>query len=245
VIRLLSFFAAPAYRGVVNTLSEKIQDIAGLTIAAGFRAIKGVRPVRPNHPEGILLTGTLARDEGRRSSGIDWVDTPGSNTVVARLSRSIGLPGNLPDILGLAVRFTAEGSESDILLASTGPTGLGRFVLRLRRNAASAVFSSMMPYKSKSGPVLLVARTIEGPEMLPATPKGFPESLKGRTWVLELHHATPLGPWTRFGTLTLKVDNEARDTGLRFDPVLHPLPGAGTYGWTRRLREPSYSEARH
>lgn len=228
----------------MKTLSERIQDLAGSAIAAGFRAIKTVRPVRPNHPKGVRLTGTLVRDEGTRSSGIDWVDAPGSNTVVARLSRSIGFADNLPDILGLAVRFTDGDSESDILLASTGPTGLGRFILRLRRNAASAVFSSMMPYKSSKGPVLLAARTIEGPQMLPATPKHFPESLKNRTWVLELHHATPLGPWNRFGTLTLTVDSQARDTGLRFDPVLHPLPGAGTYAWTHRLREPSYRAAR-
>lgn len=230
----------------MHTLSKGIQNLAGSGFAAVFRAIKAMRPVRPNHPHGIRLTGTLERDggDGGTASGIDWIDTPGSNPAVARLSRSLGLPAGLPDILGLAIRVTNVGREADILLASTGPSGIGRFILRPRRNAATTVFSSMMPYKSTSGPVLLAARTLEGPDRLPATPRAFPDSLEGSTWVLELHHATPLGPWNRFGKLTLRVDTGARDTGLRFDPVLNPLPGAGIYAWTRRLREPSYEAAR-
>jgi len=27
---------------------------------------------------------------------------------------------------------------------------------------------------------------------------------------------------------------------VRFDPVAHPVPGAGTYPWVRALRQPSY-----
>lgn len=227
----------------MQTLSKSIQNLAGSAIAAGFRAIKTVRPVRPNHPKGILLTGTVEREAGA-ATGIDWIDTPGSNPVVARLSRSIGLPPSLPDILGLALRVTNDGAESDILLASTGHTGLGRFVLRPKRDAATTVFSSMMPYKSKGGPVLLAARTIQGPARLPATPEAFPDSLRAATWVLELHHAAPMGPWNRFGTLTLAVDQNVQDTAIRFDPALNPLPGTGTYGWIRRLREPAYEAAR-
>ena len=46
------------------------------------------------------------------------------------------------------------------------------------------------------------------------------------------------------GTLSLHLDHLRPDTDDRFDPVLHPLPGARTYEWTRRLREPAYAEAR-
>ncbi|MFF2841350.1 hypothetical protein [Paenarthrobacter sp. NPDC057981] len=210
-----------------------------------FKAIKVVRPNRPIHPKGIRLVGTLERDDGDRpASGIPWLDTPGSTEVEARISRSIGLPDALPDIIGLAVRFTEQGERSDMLLATTGPTGLGRFILRLRRDAAGAVFSSMMPYKSGSGPILIAARTIGGPEKLPIDPGAFHSLLREKPWMLELHHASPLGAWTRFGTLTLRVADHAEDIDERFDPVLHPLPTAGTYSWTRRLREPSYAAAR-
>jgi len=230
----------------VKRLSTNLQAFAGSAFAAAFRAIKMVRPNRPNHPEGVHLVGTLERDEGPRpASGIPWLDTAGTSQVDARLSRSIGLPGSFPDIIGLAVRFSEKDKLSDVLLATTGATGLGRFILRLRRDAASAVFSTMMPYKSETGPVLIGARTIAGPKKLPADPGAFSSQLGQQAWILELHHASPLGPWTRFGTLTLTLaDGVGKDTAARFDPVLNPLPTASTYGWTRRLREPSYAVAR-
>ncbi|MFJ4229648.1 hypothetical protein ACIPYV_18930 [Paenarthrobacter nicotinovorans] len=227
-----------------KTVSSRLQALAGTAFAAMFKAIKVVRPHRPIHPKGIRLVGTLDRDKGTRQfSGIPWLDASGSTQVDARISRSIGPPDAFPDIIGLAVRFT-EGKRSDMLLATTGPTGLGRFILRLRRDAAGAVFSSMMPYKSNKGPVLIAARTIGGPEKLPMDPGAFRSLLSETAWTLELHHASPLGSWTRFGTLTLRVADHAEDTHERFGPVLNPLPTAGTYGWTRRLREPSYATAR-
>ncbi|AFR30461.1 hypothetical protein [Arthrobacter sp. Rue61a] len=229
----------------MDTVSSKVQALAGSAFAALFRAIKVVRPHRPIHPKGIRLVGTLERDAGpREPSGIPWMDTAGSNVVDARLSRSIGLPDAYPDIIGLAVRFTEQDKLSDTLLATTGPIGLGRFILRLRRDAASAVFSSMMPYRSDTGPVLIAARTIGGPAKLPVEPSAFRSLLGDETWILELHHGSPLGPWNRFGTLALSLADHAEDTAERFDPVLNPLPTAGTYGWTRRLREPSYALAR-
>ncbi|MBT2586639.1 hypothetical protein [Arthrobacter sp. ISL-95] len=230
----------------MKRLSNSVQAFAGAVFAAVFQAIKVVRPDRPNHPEGVHLVGVLERDGlPPRASGIPWLDTAGTNPVDARLSRSLGLPGSFPDIIGLAVRFTEQGKMCDMLLATTGPTGLGRFILKLRRDAASAVFSTMMPYKSESGPVLIAARTIDGPAQLPAEPRSFSSHLGQHEWTLELHFASPLGPWTRFGTLTLTLaDAHGSDTSERFDPVLNPLPTAGTYGWTRRLREPSYAVAR-
>lgn len=230
----------------METLSSKIQAIAGFAFAEVFRAIKAARPHRPIHPQGIRLVGTLERDTGARlPSGIPWLDTAGTSEVEARLSRSIGLPYALPDIIGLAVRFTEQDKLADMLLATTGPTGVGRFILRLRRDAALAVFSSMMPYKSETGPVLIAARTIDAPAKLPMEPGTFRSILGNESWTLELHHATPLGAWTRWGTLTLTLaDGLGEDTTERFDPVLNPLPTAGTYDWTRRLREPSYAVAR-
>ncbi|MFC8040704.1 hypothetical protein ACFUOZ_15240 [Paenarthrobacter sp. NPDC057355] len=227
-----------------KTISSRLQALAGSAFAGIFQAIKVVRPHRPIHLKGIRLVGTLDRDGGTGRAGIPWLDASGSTQVEARISRSIGLPDAFPDIIGLAVRFTEQGKRSDMLLATTGPTGLGRFILRLRRDAARAVFSSMMPYKSNKGPVLIAARTIGGPEKLPMDPGAFRSLLEEKPWTLELQHASPLGRWARFGTLTLRVADDAEDTIERFDPVLNPLPTAGTYGWTRRLREPSYATAR-
>lgn len=61
-------------------------------------------------------------------------------------------------------------------------------------------------------------------------------------WSLGLFWATPQGPWHRFATVCVHEDPQA--TGLRFDPVDRPPPGASTYGWARSLRVPSYRYAR-
>ncbi|MEV7663451.1 hypothetical protein [Paenarthrobacter sp. NPDC089316] len=229
----------------MEAVRRTVQAVAGKALAGVFQAIKVARPHRPIHPKGIRLVGSLDRDPGAREpSGIPWLDAAGSTMVEARISRSIGLPDAFPDIIGLAVRFTEEDKVSNLLLATTGPTGLGRFILRLRRNAAAAFFSSMMPYKSQTGPVLIAARTIGGPEKLPMKPDAFRSLLGKGPWTLELGHASPFGAWNRFGTLTLWLADNADDTAERFDPVLHPLPTAGTYDWTKRLREPSYAVAR-
>lgn len=213
----------------------------GRVFAAGFGAVKALRPDRPIHPQGVLLTGTLAVDGGA-DSGIPFLDTPSSTTVTARLSRSLGLPKDWPDIIGLAVRVPTGDAAADLLLASTGWRVPGRFLLTMHRTAGASRLTSLMPYRGARGPVLLGARTL-GPD------PGAPGRISAdATWNLALSWTAPLGRWRRFGALhlapALGSDGNVRDTPLRFDPLLNPLPSAGTYAWTRGLREHSYRRAR-
>lgn len=242
-------------------VKELIYTTGGRAFALVFRAIKVVRPRRPIHPRGVSLKGTLKRD-GTVRSGISWIDSAGTDDVVGRFSRSVGLPGPFPDILGLAIRLAGD-KPTDILLASTGRSVPARFVLRPRRNAGRATYTSMMPYRGSHGPVLLAAfpEAPDGgpaagvrPNLHPGLGPGLPdlpaqldlfrERLSAAGWELGLFYASPGGAWKRFGALHLSVDPAQRDTGIRFDPLLKPLPGAGIYSWARRLREPSYATAR-
>ncbi|HXD29102.1 MAG TPA: hypothetical protein VN621_10155, partial [Arthrobacter sp.] len=100
----------------------------------------------------MALIGTLERHGLDSTSGISWVDSAGINRVTARLSRSLGLPDAWPDILGLALRSRDGDDQADVLLASTGASRTGRFLLMMRRRATSAVFTSLMPYKGATGP---------------------------------------------------------------------------------------------
>ncbi|WP_445155066.1 hypothetical protein ACTWLI_02145 [Arthrobacter sp. Hor0625] len=225
-------------------MNEPFSGAAGLAFAAGFKALKVLRPDRPIHPAGVALTGTIDRQPGEGKSGILWVDTPGSGAVSARLSRSVGTPPDWPDILGLALRIPTETGPADVLLASTGMSRPGRLVLTARRYASRSKLTSLMPYKGSAGPVLVAARPEKTGKWLPAAPGAFRRALGTATWTLGLHYARPSGNWVRFGTLALSLDPVAADLPTRFDPLEHSLPGAGTYGWARRLRKPSYEAAR-
>jgi len=217
---------------------------AGQVLAAFFKALKVLRPNRPIHPTGVALTGTIEKPPGCVGSGILWIDSPGTAAVSARLSRSLGMPSGWPDILGLALRITTEEGPADVLLASTAMSWPGRLLLTAHRYASNSKLTSLMPYKGSRGPVLLAARPEVAGKGVPATPAAFRQALATGTWTLGLYHARPTGPWTRFGTLLLTLDPAEADTETRFDPLRRPLPGAGTYRWARKLREPSYETAR-
>lgn len=219
--------------------------IAGRGLQQVFRALKTVRPERPIHPQGVGLAGSLERlPTMAPDSGIAWLGEPGTDQVQARLSRAVGLPPACPDVLGLALRVSAGSGYFDLLLASTGLSRPGRFVLIPHQDLSSGALTTLMPYRGSRGPVQLAART-QGPVSgLPSAPDAFRRALAGRTWTLALYYGSPWGKWKRFGTLSLGLDPLHPDPGIRFDPVLHPLPGAGTYEWTRRLREPAYAQAR-
>jgi hypothetical protein len=217
-------------------------DLFGELFASAFGVVKTYRPRRPIHPQGVLLTGTLERTGGGAPAGLDFLDAIGATPVTARLSRSLGVPLSWPDIIGLAVRLHTDDGDGDLLLASTGWRVPDRFALTWHRTAGPARLTSLMPYRGRKGPVLLGAKTT-GPD--PGAPGRFPPDA---SWELDLFWASPLGPWRRFGSLRLAPELSAEggvhDTALRFDPLLNVLPGAGTYEWTRRLREHSYRLAR-
>jgi len=225
-------------------MTVSLSGAAGLAFAAAFKALKVLRPDRPIHPSGVALTGTVERRSGSIASGIRWIDSPGSDRVSARLSRSLGTAPGWPDIIGLALRITTETGPADVLLASTLLRWPGRLLLVPHRHASSSKLTSLMPHKGARGPVLLAAFTEPPSPVLPAAPDGFRQALGSGTWTLGLYHARPAGRWIRFGTLTLALDPNEADTAKRFDPLAHTLPGAATYRWAGRLREPSYSAAR-
>jgi hypothetical protein len=220
---------------------------AGGVLAAVIGGIGLVRGPRPIHTTGLLLTGRLRwHGRTRTRSGIAWIDErpSGDVTVGARLSRGAALPAALPDVLGLAVRVGADGRDGDLLLSSTGIGVPGRFLLTPRRTPAGALFSTLMPYRGTDGPVLVAARSTS-PSSLPARLEATRSALSASPWVLDLLFATPTGLWHRFGELELTPTAGPMDGAApRFDPVLRPPRGAGTYPWTRALREPGYSVAR-
>lgn len=197
----------------------------GAGLAALTRLVAAARPApKPLHPRGDLVAAVLRR-HGGQATGSTFVDEAGVDEVVCRRSRAVGLPATLPDIHGLAVRVPlAAGGHGDLLLASTGTGRLTRFLLLPGRRLDTRPLTTLLPYRSPTGPLLLGAAA--------TSPHTF-----------ALLHAHATGPWRRFADLELTAES-GPDPLVSFDPVRNPLPGLELYDWVRRLREPSYAAAR-
>jgi hypothetical protein len=196
------------------------------------------RSGKPMHPSGAVFDAVLERTGG--SWGIPWLDEPGEDKAVVRLSRGAGLPAALPDLLGLAVRVPGE-DRVDLLLSSTGLGRLTRFVPALRRDAACG-YSSIMGYRSDAGTIRLAAL----PERTetPSEPHEQAADVAARPLRFTLAAAPGLRPWRPFARLTLTTPAEPLDPDVRFDAVQHPPHGLVADGPLARFRAPAYAAAR-
>lgn len=204
--------------------------VLGRALGGLFSVAGRVRPAaKPLHPQGSTSPAVLRRSGLREATGVPWVDHRGIDSVTVRLSRSVGLPGPLPDILGLAVRVPIGADQyGDLLLASTGLGPLSRFVLMPVRNVAAANFCTLLPYRTPTGPMLLAAVRMGG----------------SRGLSLELQVGAPRGSWRRFASLEVEPDAAHGDDPIAFDPMTNVIPGLEPYEWVRQLREPAYRAAR-
>lgn len=202
---------------------------AGGQILRSATAALAVRPAaKPLHPRGTLATATLRRFSDGHSTGAAWLDQRGDDDVLVRQSRAVGLPAPLPDIFGLAIRVpTGGGSHGDLLFATTGLGRLTRFALTAARSPYRRPMTTLLPYRTPVGAVLLSA------------------VFHSETDV-QLAWAHLAGPWHPFAELILdqELDDETTDLPVSFDPVRNVLPGLETFDWVRRLREPAYVTAR-
>ncbi|WP_242435637.1 hypothetical protein [Microbacterium sp. AISO3] len=208
--------------------------VAGTLLRGFFGALLVLRRPRPIHVRGTMLSGTIRWVGPDRRSGVSWIDDPpvaGETPVVARLSRSLGLPDALPDIFGLALRIPGDPESpgdgaADIEFASTGRGVPLRYALLPLRRPDRARFGILLPYRGRRGPVLLSATTVDG----------GPDAAD---WRLVLSFASPFGPWRPFALVRLR--RAAWPDGQpRFDAGRRVLPGARVYPWVRALRQPSY-----
>lgn len=196
----------------------------GRLLEAATSTLAAVRPAaKPLHPLGDVVHGRLVRHGSDEPTGVPWLDEPGEDAVVARVSRAIGLPAALPDIHGLAVRVPAGEEYGDLLLASTGRGRLTRFLLTASWQPGGRPLTTLLPYRTPTGPILLGAQALDGS-------------------TYELSWARPSGDWHALGELRLAGD--PGDEDVSFDPVRNRVPGLEQYPAVVRLREPAYLRAR-
>lgn len=211
----------------MTTLRHGPAALGGALLATATRAVAAVRPAaKPLHPEGRLREACLYRRGLDPPIGVPWLDEAGIDEVLVRVSRAVGLPSRVPDVHGLAIKVpTTDGGSGDILLATTGWGRLTRYLLTASRDTWGRPMTTLLPYRTAAGPVLLGARAVglETIELVCAVGAG--------------------GEWRHFADLRLSA-SRVDDPAVSFDPVLNQVPGLDQYPWVQRLREPAYDEAR-
>jgi hypothetical protein len=200
-----------------------LTDVAGTALGSVFGALASLRGTKPLHPRGSVHSAALVRTGVARPWEVAWLDEPGTDRGIVRLSRSIGLPEGWPDVLGLAFRFTDGSGDHDLLLASTATAPVLRHALLPRADAMGTSYSSSFTYSTPHGPAVIAA-----------DPRG------DRAFTLKV--ASPWGSWQEFGVLALGEDEG--DPPVALDAVRNSLPGLSMSPLLARLREPSYARAR-
>ncbi|MEU5841341.1 phosphodiesterase [Rhodococcus sp. NPDC047139] len=205
-------------------------------LSAPFRAGSALRSARVFHPRGATF-------EARAELESSWWprQIPRTAPVMARVSRGIGTPDGLPDVLGLALRFPLEAGPWDILLASAYLPG--RVALLPARSWSSARYSTLMAYRTDTDPL---------PRWITAVPLGRHSSSTTSVQALEapmrfsLLVGSARGALEPAGHLILNREiPEADSEQPSFDPTVHcpgfvePWPA-----WLREVRRDAYRASR-
>jgi hypothetical protein len=207
---------------------------------------------RPLHPKGLLFDATLTLHGASQYWGVPFLDDHTELHGEARLSRAIGLPPMLPDLLGLALRWrqppAGDGepeATAELLLATTGHTPLGRHLLRPTTRWSPAFYGSLLAYRAGDRRVLLGAVARQG-HIVPADFTALAHSVDERPLLLDLMVATELGPWERFGELQLLGPAQGDDSeSTRFNPAQNPIRGLPPAGLFQQVRGPTYAAVQH
>lgn len=209
---------------VLTEAGRSIATAGGRLLAGATELIADVRAAdKPLHPHGEILRGRLVRYGVPDPTGVAWLDEPGDDEALVRTSRAIGLPSRLPDFHGLALRVpSGSSSHADLLFATTAWNRVGRHLL-VPTLAVGPTLSTLLPYRTAAGPVVIGARHV------------------GVSY--QLYWAVVGGPWRDLGELRLDAAGDP-DAEVSFDPMLHHPPGLAPYAWVTLLRERSYARAR-
>ncbi|MBD0861877.1 hypothetical protein IA539_11720 [Gordonia sp. zg691] len=221
-------------------------------ITAPFGWLSALRHARVFHPDGLLCGGSAA------VSG----DHPlpfRSGPVSVRVSKGIGTPGGLPDIVGLAIRFPASSSPAtdtataarspgttaagawDLLLAGPAPLS-GRLPVPLPTTHWATEVSSLTPYRHDGELYWIRARIFE-----PADASGlsiedlaaFVRQNKPIVIILEAGSR-------RFVPIArIELDHLLTGLDVDFDPILHKPDGVEfAPSWLGDLRRRAYRDSR-
>lgn len=197
-------------------------------VAGGlFRALSAARRPRARgrpgarilHPDGI---GFAARLEigGAEAGGDSLLGRRRVHPAIVRLSRAIGLPGPVPEPLGVAIRLVdarGPGRHQDLLFASSGQSPIARHApLPGAGGFFDQFFSTLLPYSVGGRVRLLGLAPVNGG----SSPRKLDElAVAARGGCYRLCVAGLGAPWLAVGQLEIgaRLPDEVIED-LRFNP---------------------------
>jgi hypothetical protein len=221
-------------------------------IESAFQTVARVRAGRAVHAVGVAFDGRLTLDPDSLFGSA--LGAPPSRPAVVRLSKSVGLPGGLPDLLGVALRVpTGDGRVDgeadllDVLLGSTGRRPPAHLALVPSGRWWGSPYSTLLPYRARGQLVLLGVDAGDAPRTLPADP-GTAAALvargRVRMAVTELPLRDALHRPRVVGELELESVRAPDEPPITFDPVLNHLPDLHLARPLTALREWAYTGSR-
>ncbi|MFJ5997738.1 phosphodiesterase [Streptomyces sp. NPDC092370] len=166
-----------------------------------------------------------------------------------RLSRAAGLPGRLPDGLGLAVRVQhADGVDRplDLLLTSSGRGRITRHLPLPRADALGGPYSSLLPYRvgGRRG-VLTAFPRRSGRAPVHGDPASLKRALASGPLLFDLCAESSDRPRRPFAVLTVRAPLPLRrHEGPDFDIYAHSVPGFTPGSALARTRRAAYRGSR-
>ena len=210
--------------------------------AQTFRTLSRLRGKRVVHPQGPGFEAILTiSEEGASIVRAGIFSEAGKRDAVVRLSRGAGLPGSLPDVLGLAFRvpdaYGPDAHQDFLLVSSAAPPVFRHAILPGPRGFFAHTYSSVAPYEAQGTLLVFGARCVDGGES-PAGLAQVTAAAQGREF--EILAARPRGAWHRIASLAIGERLPASTTeALRLNPwnTSDDLRPRGPF---MRLRDPAY-----
>lgn len=196
-----------------------------------FALLAWLRSAPAFHPTGAMYEG---RAQVRGPGPLPL----GEVACLIRLSKGIGTPRGVPDLLGIAVRLEHDPPVDVLATSSAGSSLWRRSVLRPARRWGGTTFTSLMPWVRSGQRFVAVLEAPDGGRDSPE-----PDALRGalpatfRLRVVGRHGDAQVG--------TIEVLAQSDRERPAFDPVLHPPPTWHLAPrWLSVLRERAYAGSR-
>jgi hypothetical protein len=121
-------------------------------VALALAAVAAARRGKAVHPDGVVHEATLVvPGSAAAPRAARLFAEPGEHLAIVRVSRSVGLPRPLPDLLGLSIRVPdvyGHGRHQDLLLVSSADLPILHHVFLPSDDVQARPYTSSLPYRA-------------------------------------------------------------------------------------------------